>query len=513
MLIVPLGAAFPASADLATKSYSTEALEKEHLARYHMNLAGYLIDIGKYFEALESYKTAAETTANDDTKIQALLSKATLLTSFLDAPDEALKVYQQISKGGTASAEMAQYREGLLYFDLKRYKEADATLRGYLRKYPSGRFRFQAEAVAGEVAKILKTGPAPVVPISPILKQAPRVRIRVCNSRGNAQISGTSVCVQGLGCQKQFSLGMSNGKLTVNGAPISGAFVTFTGKDPLTIACGGKNKRLRGDLQARIHKGNLLVINVLDIEEYLYSVVPSENPASWPLEALKAQAVAARTYAYYQLLHRKDWAYDLVDYAGDQAYEGMAKEHKNTARAVDETRGMVLTYDGKPILAMFSANSGGYTADSKAVFDLKKPYLIARSDPASLHGSMASWTRKYPRVKVVAALSKRGINATGLESIQSVEKGPSGRIIKIRLVRKDGSTMVLRNRPTLRRALDLPEILFDVHKQDDIFVFEGHGWGHGVGYSQWGSAHMGKTKNFQEILAFYYDQARIDKLW
>ena len=162
---------------------------------------------------------------------------------------------------------------------------------------------------------------------------------------------------------------------------------------------------------------------------------------------------------------------------------------------------------------MFSANSGGYTADSKAVFDLKKPYLIARSDPASLNGSMATWTRKYPKVKIITALSKRGINANGLESIQSVEKGPSGRIIKIRLVKKDGSTMILRNRPTLRRALDLPEILFDVRKNEEVFVFEGHGWGHGVGYSQWGSAHMGKTKKYKEILAFYYDQAKLDKLW
>ncbi|WP_321492892.1 SpoIID/LytB domain-containing protein [uncultured Desulfobacter sp.] len=508
MLIVNLSLAFADTTDL-----STQALEKEHLARYLMNQASYLIDSGKYFEALESYKTAAETTANDKTKIEALLSKATLLMSFLDAPEEALKVYQDLSKGETSTSEIAQYREGLLYFELKRYKEADATLRNYLKKYPSGRFRFQTEALAREVSKILKTGTEPVTPPSSDLKQAPQLRVRVCNTRGEALITGSSVCVHGQGCKPQWRLGISNGKLMINGVQSSADTVTFTGKNFLTIAEGNKKKQLRGELQAKIDKGKLLVINVLDIEDYLYSVVPSENPASWPLETLKAQAVAARTYAYYQLLHRKNWAYDLVDYAGDQAYGGMAKEHKRSSKAVDETRGMVLTYDNKPILAMFSANSGGYTADSKAVFDLQKPYLIARSDPASLHGSMASWTKKYPRVKIVAALSQRGINANGLESIQSVEKGPSGRIIKIRIVKKDGSTMVLRNRPTLRRALDLPEILFDIRKNEDIFVFEGHGWGHGVGYSQWGSAHMGKTKNFNEILAFYYNKAKIDKLW
>ena len=136
-----------------------------------------------------------------NTKTEALLSKATLLTSFLDAPDEALKVYQQLSKGGTTAGELAKYREGLLYFDLKRYKEADATLRDYLKEYPNGRFRFQTEAIAGEVAKILKTGPPPIVPLSPALKQAPLVRVRVCNTRGEATITGSFSLCSGKGLQ------------------------------------------------------------------------------------------------------------------------------------------------------------------------------------------------------------------------------------------------------------------------------------------------------------------------
>jgi stage II sporulation protein D len=202
-----------------------------------------------------------------------------------------------------------------------------------------------------------------------------------------------------------------------------------------------------------------------------------------------------------------------VDYAGDQAYGGMAKEHSRSTKAVKATAGVVLTHNDKPILAMFSANSGGYTADAKAVFDLTKPYLVARKDPASLHGSMAKWTRKFSVAEVVSAMAKINIKADGLTAIEAAQRGPSGRIIKVRLVLGDGTRKVLRNRPTLRRALNLPEILHDIDKNGDTFIFHGHGWGHGVGYSQWGSAHMGKQKKYLEILAFYYGDVRPDKLW
>ena len=283
---------------------------------------------------------------------------------------------------------------------------------------------------------------------------------------------------------------------------------------PLAIITDKKEKRLRGRLSASIVNSKLLVNNIVDIEAYLLSVVPSENPASWPIEALKSQAVAARTYAYYQLLHRKTRSWDLVDYAGDQAYGGTDKEHSRSSKAVRGNRRQWCSQrTTKPILAMFSANSGGYTADAKAVFDLSKPYLAARQDPASLKGSMAKWTRTFSTAEVVAALNKINIKADGLSAIQAEQRGPSGRVIKIRLVFQDGTSKVLRNRPTLRRALDLPEILHEIEKKDNSFVFRGHGWGHGVGYSQWGGAHLGKEKNYKEILAFYYGGVKLEKLW
>jgi stage II sporulation protein D len=508
----------------AAAEISKEDLEKEHQSRYYINYASYLIDVGKYMQALESYNAAEETTSIPKTKIDALLAKATLLSSFLDAPEEALKIYGHIRKEYPQAAEIAQYREGLLLFDLQRFKEARATLTDYLESYPQGRFRFQAEALLREVAKApepvppspLPPAPAPQPqPPAPVAaeRRHPDVRVRMCLTGGESQIKGHGVCVTGLGCKAGFVLGIKNGKILVDGSQTDANVLVFESDQPLKIRCGSHEKRVRGRLEARIYKGRLLVLNVLDIEDYLLSVVPSENPASWPVESLKAQAVAARTYAYYQLLHRKNWAYDLVDYAGDQAYGGMDKEHPRSTDAVKATSGQVLTYDEKPILAMFSANSGGYTADSQAIFDLHKPYLVAHRDPASLKGGMANWTRKYTIAQVVAALGKIGVNARGLRAIEAQERGPSGRIVKVRLVLGGKKTKVLRNRTTLRRALNLPEILHGIKLDGRTFIFEGHGWGHGVGYSQWGSALMGKKKTYNEILSFYYGGARMEKLW
>lgn len=496
---------------------SHDKLEKEQLSRYCINYAGYLIDVGRYLDALDNYETALEVTTIPKTKADAMLAKATLLSSFLDAPEEALKVYRQVRKIYKPAAGIANYREGLLLFTLRRYKEAKIALKHYMKMFRKGRFRFQTEALLGEIARItapVPQQPKPYAPVPSLKKlQQPEVRVRVCHATNEADISGTQICTAGRGCRNQFRLAVKNDKLLINNALAPGNHMSFGSDSPLKITCGKNKKRLRGKLVARIRDGKLLVINVLSIEDYLFSVVPSENPASWPLATLKAQAVAARTYAYYQILHRKNWAYDLVDYAGDQAYGGIDKENPRSTKAVKSTAGEVLIYDKKPILAMFTANSGGYTADSQAIFDLYKPYLVAHQDPASLKGRMADWTRKFTTAEIVKALGRIGVTASGLKSIGVGERGPSGRIVEVRLVLQDGKNKILRNRTTLRRALNLPEILYKVHKQGNTYIFNGHGWGHGVGYSQWGAEYMGKNKNYREILSFYYANTKQKKLW
>jgi len=202
----------------------------------------------------------------------------------------------------------------------------------------------------------------------------------------------------------------------------------------------------------------------------------------------------------------------VVDDEGDQAYKGIQQETARTSQAVKETRGMLLLHQDKPILAMYSANSGGHTADAGAIFNLSKPYLKAQPDPESLKGKMARWNKKYSVSEVEAGLKNRGVKVKGLQRIEAAERGPSGRIIKVRVVSSSGS-VVVNTRTTLGRALKLPEILLEIKRDNGQFIFDGRGWGHGVGYSQWGSAIQGKTTSYDQILAFYYPSATLTKKW
>ncbi|EFK06860.1 SpoIID/LytB domain protein [delta proteobacterium NaphS2] len=527
---------------------------QEHEARYDINEASYLIEVGKYMEALENYQSAFELSTLPKTRIDALLAKATLLSAFLDAPEKALDVYRQVSREYPQAAEIGRYREGLLLFQLDRLDEAQPVLVTYLTNYPEGKFRFQAEALLAQIEKAAPKPspppetkpepeakpipkpepkltppkelpppppqpppPTPVVappdtkPV-PSLIPPPQLRVRLCKTTGRATVTGTDVCADGFGCQNRFEFSGAGSVLSVNGRPENDNEILLKSKNPLVVSCGKKNKKVRGHILAALKGGKLYIINLVDMEHYLRSVVPSESYASWPLETLKAQAVAARTYAYYQMLHRKTWSYDLVDDEGDQAYKGMKRERKKTDRAVKETRGRILSYQDKPILAMYSANSGGYTADAGSIFGLSKPYLVAQKDPKSLEGKMARWKKTFTVSKVEDALNRRGLRIKGLVRIEPAERGPSGRIIKVRIV-AGNTTKTVRTRTTLRRALKLPEILLEIKKENGNFIFDGRGWGHGVGYSQWGSAILGKKKRYDEILIFYYPTASLIKKW
>ncbi|MBN2373307.1 SpoIID/LytB domain-containing protein, partial [bacterium] len=241
-------------------------------------------------------------------------------------------------------------------------------------------------------------------------------------------------------------------------------------------------------------------------------VVPSESMASWPIDTLKAQAVAARTYAIYQINHRKDWDYDLVDFAGDQSYKGVLREHERSTRAVDESAGMILEYNGRPIYAMYTANSGGITADPQYIFNIKQPYLFIQDDPASTKGSQATWTKGYKISEIEEKLKTVGCDLKGIKDIKPHTVDPSGRVIKVNIIHSGGETS-LRTWSTLRRALSLREILLETERRGDTIYFKVKGHGHGIGYSQEGGAIMGKTEEFKDILSFYYPKADIVKRW
>jgi SpoIID/LytB domain protein len=233
---------------------------------------------------------------------------------------------------------------------------------------------------------------------------------------------------------------------------------------------------------------SLNFINMVDLEDYLLSVVPSEMPSAWPVESLKAQAIAARTYALANLgKHAKD-GFDLRDTTDDQVYSGVKAESTNSNRAVAETNGVVMTYGGKPICAYFHSASGGTTESSENVWGKELPYLKAVQDydDQSPH---ASWSRIFDVGQLENTLAPE---LGQLLSIVVLARTSSQRAHQVLLIGTQGTQIAAAE--TIRRQLKLPSTNFNVNPIDGSYAFIGKGFGHGLGLSQWGAKSLAEER-------------------
>lgn len=512
-LLVLLAVSVPAEA------HAEVDVQTEQLARWQLNNADLLVDEGKYLEAISYINSALEESRYPKTRSDALRAKAMVLAIFLDAATEALEVYRELAREFPDQSEPALYQSGFLLQQAGDPGQARELYLQYMRTYPQGKYVYQVEAMLSRLGKGRTDVPQEVPEQAEERGAAPVLRVALGKAAQSATFSTSSqdrpsLFLEDGSAHAAITIAPAGDGLVVNGRQHPAAAISLKSTKPCLVAVDGRRKLVRGNFLIRNDRGRLLVLNLVDIEGYLLSVVPSESYASWPAETLKAQAIAARTYAYYQKIHRAGRSYDIIDDTRDQMYGGVSKETAKTSEAVKQTAGMVLTWNNKPILSQYTANSGGYTADAGAVFGTVKPYLVAQSDPASLAGKMASWERSFTVSQIVGALRAIGVDVEGLSAIEPVLSGPSGRILKARLRHAKGETVV-RMRTTLAssRVLNLPEVLVSIDRQGDTFVFTGRGHGHGVGYSQWGAAELGKSRTHEQILGFYYPKTRIERLW
>jgi stage II sporulation protein D len=245
----------------------------------------------------------------------------------------------------------------------------------------------------------------------------------------------------------------------------------------------------------------LTAVNWVDVEEYLYSVIGGEMNSSWPQEALKAQAIAARTYALYKReQQRNNPIYDLGDTPDRwQIYKGVSSESRNTYAAVDSTAGQVLTYDNRIILSVFHACSGGHTENVEDVWGNPLPYLRAVQD-FDQNIKECNWVRTFSPADISARVAGVGnVKDMTIESLSPFRSVKSLRIVG------DQGTKVLRGE-AVRTALRLRSTRFTVNKDGNgNFVLQGLGFGHGLGMSQWGAYNLAQRgANHLQILGHYY---------
>lgn len=287
------------------------------------------------------------------------------------------------------------------------------------------------------------------------------------------------------------------------------------------------------------------LVNELNVEEYLYSVVPSEMPAYWPKEALKAQAVAARSYTLHRRRRYRSRGFDLLSSVASAHYSGVTGEHPRTTEAVRETRGELLITKGRILDAVYSANSAGYTESSESVWGSPTP-LVAVSDPLlppldrprtplTLYSwlldrpesysskerfsspSAYRWKILVPRQEIERRLARRGQSVGTVQAVFPGPRGITGRVESVTIRGSEGETRILRD--AVRSALGglrsnlfvaAPRLDADGVPQD--FLFEGAGWGHGVGMCQSGAAGMAEAgQTHSEILGHYYPESELEK--
>lgn len=264
----------------------------------------------------------------------------------------------------------------------------------------------------------------------------------------------------------------------------------------------------RGSLMLRA-KGNLIqVINVVGLESYLRGVVPAEMQASWPLEALKAQAVAARSYTLYSLDPERP--YDICATVDCQVYGGVSSEHPNADRAIAATRGLVLTYGGNIAQTYYHADSGGFMASSAEVWGKGLPYLQAHADVA-VSSPHRHWERHLDPQVMTASLAAYGINLEQVRALRVLTYSESGRVDKMEVLAANGS-VVLKGETlqSLLRAWGLKSTRFEMR---GALMASGDGWGHGVGMSQYGARSLARSGYpFERILQFYYPGTQMGAL-
>lgn len=401
-----------------------------------------------------------------------------------------------------------------------------------------------------------KTTPKPSAPSAPAPRVTatgePQVRVRLLEDVAVVRLGGTETGIRfrdaatgadiamlspnegwdavRFGENAQLRVAMPDGRVSRDHP--NGIYAEGPGGNPVTV----NGKAYRGRIYIySMPDGNLRAINVLPLEDYLRSVVPVEIGTLNEncMEALKAQAVVARSFAMSKMQQNRGYSFDMSADTGDQVYLGVAREARTTDRAVQSTKGEVLNYSGKVITAYYHSTCGGRTADPKEVwgedFARTAGFLHSVDDGDFDKGSRwQTWRVKWTRRQLLDRIRKNLPSAAGVSAeqvgepkdIEIVERGVSGRNARLKVTTDKRSFEVAGDQ--MRRVLRqedgsmLPSTLFSLSAGreggEQVIVAEGRGFGHGLGMCQWGARTRAEQgQDYRKILEHYYKDVKLEK--
>ncbi|MGF0016369.1 SpoIID/LytB domain-containing protein [Mitsuokella jalaludinii] len=374
-----------------------------------------------------------------------------------------------------------------------------------------------APAMARHAPSSAKANKAAVTAAQPA-KQGPDLRIGLAAGQGSVTISpaaGKGMARTDAGKSVSLAAGQSYdvrwqaGAFLVGREKLRGEVLTIRPSDKSDEGLALDGRRYRGSLELRHRGAGLTAVNIVPVDDYLLSVVPEEMPTDWPAEALKAQSVAARSFALKSRGRHAAEGYDLCTTTHCQLYKGIASEKTASTAAVRATRGEVLTYGGQPIEALFHTDSGGMTESSEDVWGNPIPYLRAVRDTPL--GTMP-WIKTMSTAALEKKLAAKGHNIGRLRAIElsplavgraAKDRTASGRVKAMTVTGTKGSVTL--SGTAWRSLLGLKSALFDAKLTKDSVTLTGFGAGHGLGISQWGAKRLAETgRSYADILHHYY---------
>jgi stage II sporulation protein D len=348
------------------------------------------------------------------------------------------------------------------------------------------------------------------------------IRVLILRDVSQCKLSGQELALQDLKTGQTFfknqrlsSLTIERGahpRLRVRGHPISAqAFLLTSSGGPLTI----NGRRYRDKLKVFPgQNGDLWVINELPLEQYLVGLINCEISSQWPWEAVKAQAVVARTYATFQKGNRLGELFDLDSRVIDQVYEGIDREDGRSRRAVKETDRELLLYQGQPIFAVYHACCGGKTESPEHMWPGDYPYLKSIACNLCLDSPFFLWNYQADSDTLSKALKSGGFSGSRVLGIEVSERSQTRRVLQVSIQSEKRPLEV--SGKEFRRLLGYDQLRstnFIVNASGGAFLFSGLGWGHGAGLCQWGAKGMAEGgADYRSILKYYYQKVDIGKL-
>lgn len=358
----------------------------------------------------------------------------------------------------------------------------------------------------------------------------------------------------------------------------SSGLAVFSGErhnsDSFVSISGSSKGTYRGGFECRLlDSEKLTVVNIVPVEDYLYSVVCREMSPSWPVEALKTQAVCARNFALGRINYHSKYGFDVCKAVCCQAYSSTADQSDNVHKAVDETEGELLFYENQLVQAVYSSSMGSSTENVKNVWGSNFPYLVSVDNPYEDTENVynGKWEKKLTTERATELMKSYGIGT--VTDISAIEYSDAGRVIKLRVTGTEGEKVFEREKCrtvfseatysqkytvtkggiithpsvflasdglTFEKNLDSVSVLSGNNKTEtlsgnyvttdgkntkkylskssggdpDTYTFSGEGWGHGVGMSQYGAKGMAEAGfNYEDILTHYYTGTHLKKAY